>query len=112
MRYQLHITKAAQRDIVDATDYIEYFLKNPIAADHLLDLIEEKTFTLSSNPKIHPLVEDSVLYAWGIRFVVINNYLAFYKIDESKKIVYIIRFLYSKRDWRHILKTESINTIE
>ena len=32
MSYQLHITKIAERDIDDAADYIEYFLKNSIVA--------------------------------------------------------------------------------
>lgn len=109
MSYQLHTTKIAERDINDAADYIEFSLKNPIAADHLFDLIEEKTSPLSSNPKIHPLVDDPVLYAWGIRFIVVNNYLAFYKIDESERIVHVVRFLYGKRNWIHILKTEGIN---
>ena len=38
MSYKLHITKAAERDLIDAADYIEVTLKNPEAADHLLDV--------------------------------------------------------------------------
>lgn len=33
---------------------------------------------------------------WGIRFIMVNNYLAFYTIDEDKKVVIIVRFLYQK----------------
>ena len=40
MNYRLHITKTAERDMDDAADYIEFSLMNPIAADHLFDLIE------------------------------------------------------------------------
>lgn len=111
MRYRIHITKTAERDIDDAADYIEYTLMNPIAANHLFDLIEENLSPLSSNPKIHPVVDDPVLCAWGIRFVVVNNYLAFYTIDEPEKVVHVVRFLYCKRDWVHILKAEVIKKI-
>jgi len=40
----------------------------------------------------------------GIRFVIINNYLAFYTIDEEKQTVIIVRFLYQKSNWTSILR--------
>ena len=109
MSYHIHITKTAERDIADAADYIEFSLMNPLAVEHLFNLIEEKISFLSSTPNMYPLVADPVLCTWGIRFVMINNYLAFYIIDEHKKNVYIVRFLCSKRNWIHILKTEDFN---
>lgn len=112
MSYRLRIAKTAERDIDDTADYIEFSLMNPIAADHLFELIEEKLSPLSSNPKTHPIVDEPVLRVWRIRFVVVNNYFAFYTIDESEKIVHIVRFLYGKRNCIHILKTEGINKTE
>ena len=43
MNYTIHITNTAQRDILNAADYIEFVLKNPKAADNLLLLKLEKT---------------------------------------------------------------------
>ena len=102
MTYQIHITKTAERDIAGAAEYIEYTLKNPPAADNLLDKAEEKISALSEFPQNHAIVDDPVLSAWGIRFTVINNYLAFFTILGDT--VYIVRFLYGKRDWISILK--------
>lgn len=102
MTYQIHITKTAERDLVSAADYIEFTLKNPTAADSLLDKAEEKISELSFFPEVNAVVDDPVLSAWGIRFTVINNYLAFYSILGDT--VYIVRFLYGKRDWISILK--------
>lgn len=102
MTYQIHITKTAERDLADAADYIEFTLKNPSAADKLLDKAEEKISELSAFPEVHALIDDPVLSAWGIRFTVVNNYLAFYTIIGDT--IYIIRFLYGKRDWISILK--------
>ena len=104
MRYQVRITKTAENDLNSAADYIEFNLLNPQAADNLLDKAEEVIGKLSASPKAHRLVDDPVLRDWGIRFVAVNNYLAFYKIDEESKIVYIIRFLYGRRNWADILK--------
>ena len=37
MNYTVNITAAAEHDMANAADYIEFALKNPSAADHLLD---------------------------------------------------------------------------
>lgn len=50
------------------------------------------------------LVDDPVLASWEIRFVIINNYLAFYTIDEEKQTVIVVRFLYQKSNWCSILR--------
>lgn len=39
MSYRVHITSAAEHDIMQAADYIEFTLKNPDAAEHLLDAV-------------------------------------------------------------------------
>ena len=93
MNYQVHITKTAEHDIAKAADYIEFVLKNPQAADHLLDVATEKIGELTQMPEKLQLVDDPVLAGWGIRFIRVNNYLAFYTIDEDKKVVIIVRFL-------------------
>ena len=36
--------------------------------------------------------------------MIINNYLAFYTIDEVKQTVIIVRFLYQKSNWTSILR--------
>lgn len=105
MSFQIHITKTAERDLINASDYIEFVLYNPSAADNLLDEAESKINALSEFPERSRLVEDPVLKEWGIRFILIKNYMAFYKIDEEAGIVYIVRFLYQQRDWTTILQS-------
>ena len=102
MNYHLHITSVAQRDISQAADYIEFVLKNPKAIDDLLEETDQKINALLPFPQEHPIVEDKLLAAWGIRFTQIKNYLAFYVVEENQ--VTVIRFLYAKSDWISILK--------
>ena len=52
MNYQVHITKTAEHDIAKAADYIEFVLKNPQAADHLLDVATEKIGELTQMPEM------------------------------------------------------------
>lgn len=103
MNYIIHITNTAQRDILNAADYIEFVLKNPKAADNLLDHAEHTINNLTNFPEKFPFVDDPVLSSWVIRFVTINNYLAFYIIDDEKQKIIVVRFLYGKSDWNAIL---------
>lgn len=104
MSYHLFITSAAEHDILQAADYIEYTLKNPSAADHLLDAVAEQINSLTELPQKYRLADDPVLASWGIRFVIIHNYLAFYTINEENQTVIVVRFLYQKSNWASILR--------
>ena len=104
MSYNIHITATAERDILRAADYIEFTLKNPTAAVHLLDVATEQINSLADMPEKFRLVDDSVLASWGIRFIIVNNYLAFYTIDKEKQMVIVVRFLYRKSNWNSILR--------
>ena len=104
MSYQLHITSTAEHDIMHAVDYIKFTLKNPKAADDLLYTVTKQIGTLSDFPQKFRLVDDPVLASWEIRFVIINNYFAFYTIDEKKQTVIVVRFLYQKSNWCSILR--------
>lgn len=104
MSYQVHITSTAEHDIMRAADYIEFTLKNPDATDNLLDTATERIGSLADLPQRLRLVDDPVLASWGIRFMIINHYLAFYTIDEEKHTVIIVRFLYQKSNWTSILR--------
>ena len=47
MSYSIHITATAERDILRAADYIKFTLKNPTAAEHLLDAATKQINSLS-----------------------------------------------------------------
>lgn len=104
MSYNIHITSAAERDFIRAADHIEFVLKNPKAADGLLDEAEKQINSLSNFPERLPLVDDSVLASWGIRFVIVNGYLAFYTICAEENLVIVVRFLFQKSSWSAILR--------
>ena len=104
MKYSIHITRAAERDMVAAADHIEFVLLNPQAADDLLDEADKRIWELAAFPEKYALVGDPVLKAWGIRLVALQNYIVFYTISEEQNTVYVLRFLYGKRNWAAILR--------
>lgn len=102
--YTIHITHTAQRDVTKAVSYIDNVLKNPIAADALIDEFETRIQELASFPEKYSLAKDPLLASWGIRFLVIKNYLAFYFVNQEIKTVHVVRFLYGKSNWVSILQ--------
>ena len=106
MSYRIIISQKAEKDIIEAADYIEFILHNPKAADDLLDKVTEAIENLSVMPEKFGIVDEPVLKAWGIRVFSINNYLVFYRIDEAANSANIVRFLYGKRNWRSILRMD------
>ena len=112
MKYNIHVTQAAERDMANAYDYIDLVLKNPTAADKLLDVADEKIGALAEFPHKFEVVADKLLSLWGIRFTNVMNYLAFYTVDDATQTVHIVRFLYGKSNWITILKTDAAQIVE
>ena len=104
MNCEIRITAFAEKDLKAAADYIEFVLLNPQAADSLLNEAEEKINELAAYPEKYPLVNDPVLKSDGIRLAAVKNYLIFYTFNRQEQTVFIVRFLYSKRDWIQVLK--------
>lgn len=65
MSYQVHITSTAEHDIMRASDYIEFALKNPNATDNLLDAATEQISSLADLPQKFRLVDDPVILRQG-----------------------------------------------
>ena len=104
MNCELFITAQAEQDLNGAVNYIDHILLNPKAADDLLNEAERKLSELALFPEKYALADDPVLKSWGIRFTNVKNYLVFYLVSRQEQRVYIVRFLFQKRDWAAILK--------
>ena len=103
--FHIDITEPAENDMIEAAGYIAGQLLNPSAAERLLDDAEAAILSLENMPERHALVSDEDLARLGIRFIPVSNYLIFYIVREENNTVVIQRFLYGRRDWATILKS-------
>ena len=81
-------TEPAEYDLLDIEYYIFVDLNNPQASERVIDGI----------------LDDELLFRLGLRMTRFDNYNIFYYYNEQQDIVYIIRVLYNKADWKNILK--------
>lgn len=98
-KYAVRLLSIAEQDLVELVSYLA--AENPRAAADTLDRIEARLQTLSSHPFTGRVPHDPKLAALGYRVLVIDNYLAFYKV--TNKIVLVYRILHGARDLLRVL---------
>ena len=101
MKFKVVFSALAIQDLDEIWDYISDVLKNPIAAENTVNSILDKIDLLEDQPEIGvQLFFDDGLNS-GYRYVIYNNYLAFYRIYPDT--VYVDRVIYGKRDYMKLL---------
>ena len=94
-RYKLKFLQSSLDDLEEIVLYIAKDSKESALKMH--DLIIEKTKRLSFFPKTGVLVQDKKIGEMGFRMLVIDKYIAFYKIDGDT--VHIHRVLHGARNY-------------
>ena len=97
-------TEPAEYDLLDIEYYIFFDLCNPTVSQRITDGILDIAEKLGNYPMADPLVEDELLKSVGLRMTFFENYNIFYVYDTVNVVVYIVRILYNKADWKNILK--------
>lgn len=101
MKFAVKYSPTALNDLDEIYDYIANALKNPDAADNTINKILDKTDLLADNPEMGTrLFFDNDLFS-GYRYLVSDNYLAFYRISADS--VFVDRVIYGKRDFMKLL---------
>lgn len=102
-RYTFKFTKKASLDYEGIYKYISQELYAIAAADNLINKMETGIRQLCVMPFIGSCIQDVSLKQKGYRKLLIDNYIIFYIVDETKRIVYIMRILYGAMDYMRYL---------
>lgn len=97
-KYQVRIYPRAVRDIDNIFKYIKSELLSPDNAKEQTDRIKSALESLETFPISHQQRLEGRYAGKGYRQLIIDNYLAIYKIDEKSKIIYIITVQYQGRN--------------
>lgn len=101
--YKIVIEQTAENDLLDILSYISDTLHEPSIAMKIYGLIKKEILTLDKMPFRYALVNDEPYRSIGVRRIPVENYTAFYIVDENEKTVHIFRILYNRREWRYLL---------
>jgi len=102
MDWRVEITKKAEDDIEEIYQYIAISLEEPIIAWNQTKRIRDKIRKLGYMPERNPVVQEEPWKSRGARRVNIDNYAAFYVLDEESSAVMVVRVFYARRDLSNI----------
>ncbi|MBN3585816.1 type II toxin-antitoxin system RelE/ParE family toxin, partial [Algoriphagus aestuarii] len=95
----IKFTPIAVEDLDDIFSYIADKLHNKEAAINFLEKINYQIMRLQDFPFSGSLVSDKFLRDKGYRTVIVNNYIAFYLVNELEKHIVIVRILHNKQNY-------------
>lgn len=102
-KFRIKITTKAYDDLDEIYSYIAGELYNEDAAENLMNKIESSIMRLRDFPFSCSFVEDNVLRSKGYRKLIVENYIAFYIINETMKHVVIMRVLYGGQKYQDFI---------
>ena len=98
-KYTIRLLPVAEEDFKEIISYIA--VDNLSAAESMAKKIERNLSMLSGYPLMGTIPNEEELANMGYRFLVIQNYLIFYTVEE--KIIWIHRIIHGARDYIALL---------
>jgi toxin ParE1/3/4 len=92
---EVRLLRIAEDDLREIISYVQ--AERPSAADAIGSKIEKNIMLLSRNPWLGMSAKEPHLAEMGYRYLVIDNYLVFYQIEESA--IFIHRIVHGARDY-------------
>ena len=98
-RYIIRLLRVAEEDLAEIVTYIA--AENISAAEALLGRIEKSLQSLQEHPDIGRIPDDIELLKLGYRYLIVDDYLVFYVVDERTIMVH--RIIHGARDYKSLL---------
>ena len=93
--YNVRLLRVAEDDLNEIVMYIAS--DRPSAAEAMANKIEKNLALLSKNPMLGRIPKEEVLSRLGYRYLVVENHLIFYTIEEPT--IYVHRIVHGARDY-------------
>lgn len=97
-KYVVKLNERAYRDIEDIFIYIYAEIEAPETARKQTDRIWKALKKLETFPRSHQERTEGKFAGQGYRQLLIDNYMAIFKIDEENKIVNVVTVQYQGRN--------------
>lgn len=98
-KLKVRLLSIAEEDFTEIISFIA--ADNPTAADAIANKIEKNLELLSMNPNLGRIPRDEEIRNLGFRYLIVQNYLIFYTVEE--KTIFVHRILHGARNYRTLL---------
>ena len=100
-KYQLKIFPLARLDMEQIFEYIAGELCIPPAALGQINDFEKAFENVCSFPESQPLINNEYVKDKSLRKMVVNNYIAFYRVKDNE--IQVVRVLYGMSNYEILL---------
>ena len=100
-KYNIKYLPSFYRDLDAITDYIKYELQNEVAANRLVDEIENKIIKRLQNPESFEKFQTRRKRLNTYYRIYVKNYTIFYVVIDN--IMEVRRIIYSKRNFEKLI---------
>lgn len=98
VKYKVKINPKAIRDLDSIYEYIANEKSAPENAKEQSTRIKKAFLSLETFPQAHQERNEGRYAGKGYRQLLIDNYIAIFRIDETNKIVYVVTVQYQGRN--------------
>lgn len=99
IKYKVILTDRAQEELDEIYNYISKSFMEATTAQNLIEKIQKSILQLEDIPEGFSIIEQYRDREYKYRKLVINNYVAIYRVDKEQQIVYIVRIVYGGRNY-------------
>lgn len=96
--YKVKVNPRAIRELDNIYEYIANEKLAPENAKEQVDRIKKAVLSLNTFPQSHQKRNEGRYAEKGYRQLLIDNYIALFRIDELHKIVYVVTIQYQGRN--------------
>lgn len=97
-KYKVKINPRAMRELDNIYKYITNERLAPESAKGQVDRIKKAVLSLDTFPQSHQERNEGRYAGKGYRQLLIDNYIAIFRIDEAHKTVYVVTIQYQGRN--------------
>lgn len=98
-KYDVKLTSRALQDLDSIYSHIAKALVEPDTAQKLLARLETSIFSLEQLPQRGALRKSGAYAGRGYRQLLVENYIAIYRVDEAHRQVILLTVQYSRRNF-------------
>lgn len=99
--YKIRFLPLFEEDLTEIVDYITYRLKNPIAADDLVDAVQQAIRERSTCPEAFEPYRSAKEREYPYYRIYVKNYMIFYVVIGD--VMEVRRILYNRRNLRKLI---------
>jgi len=105
--YRVILTPDAEEDLAEIKQYISVHLQAPETAMRYLAVLKKDTAKLAFYPEKHQIMKEEPWKQLRLRFLKSKGFLIYYRIDEQTHTVFVLNYIYTRRDQLHALSQKN-----